>query len=223
MYLAQHEADDFLAAGGSLEQLVEMPLPLDLPPPKDAPEFQHPTVAFVGRLHPIKGIDRLIEAVAIARRQVPDIRLEIVGPGDRYRQRLEGLARRLGVADAVTFHGFVAVPEKLRVLRRAHVSALLSRSEGLPVAALEAMACRTPVVLSRGCHLDEVQDRAGLVVSGSPEAAAAAVVTLLTDENLRGDLASGAFEFARRFRREEVMPHMIGALERVARSGREPT
>jgi polysaccharide biosynthesis protein PelF len=200
--------------------LTYMPLPLDLPPTEPHRTAERPTVAFVGRLHPIKGIDTLIEAVAIARRDVPDIRLEIVGPGDRYRRTLEALGARLGVDDALIFHGFVEVSEKLRVLRSAHVSALLSQSEGLPMAALEAMACGTPVVLSHGCHLDEIHEQAGLVTPGSADGAAAALVRMLTDAPLRRRFSGGAVTFAERFRRETVMPQMIAVLQDLAASRR---
>jgi glycosyltransferase involved in cell wall biosynthesis len=106
------------------------------------------------------------------------------------------------------------------VLSAAHVSVLLSRSEGLPMAALEAMSCGTPVVLSEGCHLDEVEGRAGLVVSGTPQDAAAALVRLLSDHRLRARLGDGALAFAHDFRREIVMPQMIEVLERIAAPAR---
>jgi glycosyltransferase involved in cell wall biosynthesis len=79
MHVGEHEADDFLRVGGSSARLVHMPLPLELPPAVGAAKATEPTIAFVGRLHPIKGIDRLIEAVGLLRRDVPDVRLEIVG------------------------------------------------------------------------------------------------------------------------------------------------
>lgn len=217
MYLGNHEAQDFLAAGGSSHQLVRMPLPLELPGPGPSGGLApKPTVAFVGRLHPIKGLDRLLQATAIAVREVAELRLEIVGPGKGYRGVLERLAARLGIDRSVRFHGFVDIETKLEILRRSHVSALLSRSEGLPMAALEAMACGTPVVLSHGCHLDEIHEWAGLVTSDSAADAAAAIVRLLTEDGLRERLAAGAGEFAQQYRRERVMPEMIAALERLA-------
>jgi glycosyltransferase involved in cell wall biosynthesis len=219
MYVGEHEAADFLAAGAARDRLVRMPLPLDLPEPADGGKPAEPTVVFVGRLHPIKGIDRLIEAVAIARRSFPDIRLEIVGPGDRYRTVLEALVRRLDAGQSVVFHGFVEQAEKLRIVRGAHVSALLSRSEGLPMAALEALACGTPVVLSRGCHLDEIQGVAGVVVGDSAGEAAAGLVKVLSDEQVREKLARGAVGFAQSFRRENVMPEMIRVLEGIVGAG----
>jgi glycosyltransferase involved in cell wall biosynthesis len=220
LYLAEHEAADFLSAGGARERLVAMPLPLELPDATQARQGSQPTIAFVGRLHPIKGLDVLIEAVGLVRREVPDVRLEIVGPGDRYRRSLERLVARLGLDGAVRFRGFVEVSEKLAVLRDADASVLLSRSEGLPMAALEAMACGTPVVLSHGCHLDEVHEKGGLVVPGTAHEAAAAIVSVLSDDGLRSRLGAGAIEFAHGFRREVVMPQMIEVLDRVAATRR---
>jgi glycosyltransferase involved in cell wall biosynthesis len=218
VYSSEHERADFLAAGAPAGALREMPLPLELPSPHGTPRASEPTACYVGRLHEIKGIDRLIEAVAIARQDVPGLILEIVGPGDRYRAQLEQQAARLGLGEAVRFHGFVSAEERTRQLERAHVFCLLSRSEGLPMAALEAMASGTPVLLSRGCHLDEVEGVAGAVVDGSPEATARALTTLLVDSERRQRLARGALEFSSRYRRERVMPHMLEMLESLARS-----
>jgi glycosyltransferase involved in cell wall biosynthesis len=216
IHSSDDERCDFLAVGADGARLVRLPLPLDLPATGARAEADVPTVAYVGRLHAIKRVDRLVEAIALVRRDQPDVVLDVVGPGERVERELRSLAARLGVADAVRFHGYVSVEEKLHVLARAHVSALLSASEGLPMAALEAMACGTPVVLSEGCHLHEVHERAGLVVPGAAADAAAALARLLGDDGLRACLGEGAAAFAQEFRREEVMPRMIAALERVA-------
>lgn len=221
-YLGEHEAIDFIAAGAPRERLVAMPPPLELPEPGEARLPGRPTIGYVGRLHPIKGVDRLIEAVTMARRQIPDIRLEIAGPGDRYRRVLEALARRLDVADSVVFHGFVDPAVKLRIQSCTHVSALLSHSEGLPMASLEAMACGTPVVLSRGCHLDEVHDVGGLVVGDTAAEAADGLVALLSNQEMRQRLSAGAAQFAQRFRRENVMPEMARVLQDISVAGSAP-
>lgn len=210
------ERGDFIEVGADANRLVHLPLPLDLRSVDGVPEASEPTVAFVGRLHPIKRIDRLIDAVALARARVPGLRLEIVGPGERHQHALARLARELGIAEAVRFRGFVPAEEKLRILAGAQVSALLSASEGLPMAALEAMACGTPVVLSAGCHLPEVHERAGIVVPGSAEEAAAALVELFEDSERRERLGAGALALAHEFRREVVMPRMVGVLEGLA-------
>ena len=218
VHSSEHERRDFVDAGAPAAALAEMPLPLELPVPGGLSRATEPTACYVGRLHEIKGIDRLIEAVAIARRDVPELKLEIVGPGERYGIRLEQQAQQLGLDDAVRFHGFVPTEERTSQLERAHVFCLLSRSEGLPMAALEAMACGTPVLLSQGCHLDEIDGLAGAVVDGSPEATARALVQLLGDAERRTRLGDGAAEFSGRYRRERVMPRMIEMLEGLARS-----
>ncbi len=218
MHSSEHEGEDFLAVGAAPERLIAMPLPLDLPPETVGaePKAERPTVAYVGRLHEIKGIDRLIEAVAIARTELPDIFLDVTGPGERYQRQLEAQVTKAGLDDAVLFRGYAPVEEKLTALRRAHTFALLSRSEGLPMAALEAMACAVPVVLSSGCHLSEVHDRAGLVVSGTPEDTASALVELLRDAPRRERMATAAREFAHDYRREVVLPRMVAEMERIA-------
>jgi glycosyltransferase involved in cell wall biosynthesis len=217
VYSTEDERADFVAQGAPEAPLTRMPLPLSLPPATGTPEDPQPTVAYVGRLNPIKRIETLIEAVAMARREVQELRLEIAGPGEpAYRASLEALAGRLGVDDAVTFHGFVSPQEKVSLLERAHLFCLLSRSEGLPVAALEAMACGTPVVLSRACHLPEVHEHAGLVVDAEPSVVAAAMTRLLRDDDVRARFGHAAAGFAAGFEPERVLRSMIEMFERLA-------
>jgi glycosyltransferase involved in cell wall biosynthesis len=216
VHCSEAERLDMLAAGAPAERLEGIGLPLDLPPADGSPRAAAPTLTFVGRLDPIKGVDRLLQATAIARREIPELRLELIGPGDGHRRSLEALAGQLGLGDAAVFRGFVPSEEKIAALRRAHASCLLSRSEGLPLAALEAMACATPVVLSRGCHLGEVDGRGGVVVSGEPEDTAAAIVALLRDDERRSRLSEGAREFAAQYERATVMGRMTALFERLA-------
>jgi glycosyltransferase involved in cell wall biosynthesis len=220
VHSTEDERRDFLAAGGPEATLVRLPLPLELPPPQGAPRAEDPTLAYVGRLDPIKGLERLLGAVAIARRSEPRLTLEVAGPGgDEYVGRLRRQARALGLEESVRFHGFVSAQEKVRLLERAHAFCLLSRSEGLPVAALEAMACGTPVVLSRGCHLPEVDGRAGVVVEGDAAGTAAAILALLDDGERRRRLGEGARAFAEDFRAEHAVGELADLLERLVAQG----
>lgn len=219
LYGSDRERQVLASAGVPARRLFRSPPPLELPDAVTAEPAARPTVAFLGRLDRIKGVDRLLHAVALARRDVPDLRLEVMGPGERERAVLEALATRLDLGEAVAFHGMVRGEAKLRALAAAHVFCLLSRSEGLPVAAVEAMACRTPVVLSEGCNLPEVHERAGLVVSGEPAAAARAIVALVRDGARRERLAEGAHAFAQDFRAERVVAELEGLLALVGGGG----
>lgn len=213
IHSSDFEGRDFLEAGAPPDRLVPLPLPLDLPEARDVARTERPTISFVGRLHPIKGLDRLVAAMPTVLAAVPDAELVVAGPGDAHRRELEQQAERLGLTGAVRFLGFVSQEEKLELLRSSWVSALLSHSEGLPMATLEAMACATPVVLSAGCHLPEVDGVGGLVVPGEPDGAAAALVDLLTGDERREMLARGARRFAEAYRAEVVMPEMVALFE----------
>jgi glycosyltransferase involved in cell wall biosynthesis len=211
------EREDFLDVGAQASKLTRLPLPLELPRLAGVEPEARPTIAYVGRLHEIKGIDQLIRALPLVAQRVEGVRLVIVGPGERHQRQLEAIVAELGIGDRVAFRGFVELEEKFRVLEASHVFALLSKSEGLPMAALEAMATGTAVVLSEGCHLPEVDGVAGLVVPGGAAGAADALATLLLDDERRAGYATAARAFAEDFRREVVMPRMLAFLESIAR------
>jgi glycosyltransferase involved in cell wall biosynthesis len=100
-----------------------------------------PVVVSVGRLHPKKGHALLLRAVARLRDR--QVRCIILGEGPE-RERLEGLARRLGIDGRVDLPGFVANPHA--VVGRADALALPSRREPFGLVLVEALACGTPVV-----------------------------------------------------------------------------
>lgn len=89
-----------------------------------------PRVVTVGRVFPSKGLDTLVDAVAVLRRRVPDVHLDVIGAAD---PADDGTARRLreqvaarGLGDVVTFHGHLDDPWP--VAARAHVYVQASRS-----------------------------------------------------------------------------------------------
>jgi glycosyltransferase involved in cell wall biosynthesis len=114
---------------------------------------------FLGRLFPKKGLDLLIPAFARLAARCPEAFLAIAGDdgGSGYRAEMERLAHNSGVAERTRFLGELRHERKFEVLRGADVFVLSSYSEGLPVAVLEAMACRRPVVITRNCNLDVVE------------------------------------------------------------------
>jgi glycosyltransferase involved in cell wall biosynthesis len=147
----------------------------------------------VARLAPEKGVDLLLSAFALLADEIDDLQLDVVGDGP-VRDQLRSRARLLGIEGGVRFHGQV---ERVGPFYRgAEVFVLPSRSEGLGIAAIEAMAASLPVVASAVGGLPEVvvDGETGLLVrSRAPESGgqgpdsadlAAAVAHLLQDPGL---------------------------------------
>lgn len=157
-----------------------------------------PSFLYVGRLKRYKGVDLAIRALARARERHHGLRLDIAGNGDA-RPDLEVLARELGLADAVRFHGFVSEAEKLRLLRSAWANVFPSPKEGWGITVVEAAACGTPSLASNSPGLrDSVQDgRTGYLVPHGDVAALAARMTEFADDvALVNRLGAGGRAFA---------------------------
>jgi glycosyltransferase involved in cell wall biosynthesis len=176
-------------------------------------------VMSVGRLVYYKGFDYLIRAMAHV-----DGKLLIVGSGP-LRQKLEELARSLGVAGKVVFLGQIPDPELIACYHAADVFALASsaRSEAFGLVQVEAMAAGLPVVntkLASGVPFVSVHEETGLTVPPcDPAALAGALNRLLNDPDLRRALGEAARQRARREFSLDVMTSRTLALyETVARS-----
>jgi len=142
---------------------------------------------FLGRLHPIKGLDLLLPAFARLARQYPDYLLVIAGPDENgYGRQLAKLAAGLGVLEDVVFLGPIYGQAKVGLLREAELFLLTSYSEGFPMALLEALSCATPALITRDCHVPEVaEEGAGLVVAADVSQIFRALQALLRDAKAR--------------------------------------
>ena len=163
---------------------------LEVPP-------EAPLVGTVGRLNEVKRQDRLIRGFARALGRAPDAHLVLVGDGPLMMD-FRSLAEGLGIASRVHFAGYQAEPE--RFLGAMDVFALTSRSEGMPLAVLEAWASGVPVVASRVGGLPEMIDdgRTGLLVDAEDEGAlASAIVGLVADPDSARRIGAAGRELAR--------------------------
>jgi phosphatidylinositol alpha-1,6-mannosyltransferase len=111
----------------------------------------------VGRLIERKGQQHLLRSFADLRKQLPDreLQLTLVGTGDA-EAALKQQARELGIADQVTFKGFVAREDMPEVYRQADLFVLPSQSEGMSIALLEALASSLPVVVTNTGGTEEL-------------------------------------------------------------------
>ncbi len=132
----------FLLNGFSAEGVHVLPYFVEVPP--EPPRVASTPVAlFAGRLVPVKGVDRLLRALA---RAPGTPRLLVAGDGPE-RPRLSGLAQDLGLSDRVEFLGWLSPAEIGAALERASVVAIPSIwPEPFGIIGLEAMAQARPVV-----------------------------------------------------------------------------
>jgi glycosyltransferase involved in cell wall biosynthesis len=157
-----------------------------------------PNFLYVGRLKRYKGISLAIEALGLARRQRPDLRLEIAGTGD-YRGELERLVHRLDLDKAVTFHGFVSEERKIDLMRRAWANVFPSPKEGWGITVVEAAACGTPSLASDSPGLrDSVRhgETGFLVPHGDVAGLSARMIELSDTPSLVARLGERARRFA---------------------------
>jgi glycosyltransferase involved in cell wall biosynthesis/peptidoglycan/xylan/chitin deacetylase (PgdA/CDA1 family) len=140
----------------------------------------------VGRLVPVKDHHTLLVAFALLRARFPFCRLEILGGGE-LQPELERRAAQLGVATAVRFHGWSS--DIAGFFSHIHAFVLSSRSEGLPMTLLEAMAAGLPVVSTTVGGVPEVVDAADcgwLARPGDAEDLAAKMACAVSNQDGRG-------------------------------------
>jgi glycosyltransferase involved in cell wall biosynthesis/peptidoglycan/xylan/chitin deacetylase (PgdA/CDA1 family) len=139
-------------------------------------------VGTVARLSPEKGLDRLIAAFEALFQQVPAARLVIVGDGPERERLLQRMRTSALPEGTIRFLGRQQRVE--HILPRFDVFALSSLTEGIPVAALEAMAAARPVVATRVGGVPEVvaDGESGILVSpDDPAQLAGALLRLAAD------------------------------------------
>lgn len=112
-------------------------------------------VLFLGRLHPKKGGDLLIEAFAQVASADADLHLVMAGPDDGAGTRagLEAQAQRLGIANRITWTGMLTGEAKWSAIQAAEVFALPSHQENFGIAVVEALALGVPVLISEKVNI----------------------------------------------------------------------
>jgi len=159
-----------------------------------------PVLLFLGRLHPIKGADVLLEAFINAAAQVPDAVLVMAGPDEwqmtsKWQQRIA----HHNLRNRIIFPGMIVGREKEDMLARADLFSLPSVGEGFSMAVLEALASRTAVLLSPGCNFPEVEAAgAGRIVDADPAQMTAALVNLLSDRDQLRRMGEAGFRMVAR-------------------------
>lgn len=176
-------------------------VPATLASPRSGPRTGPFNLLFVGNLLERKGVKDLLRAFANPAIKARDIRLTMAGGGavDSYK----AMARDLGIADRVTFTGWVSQDDARTLMVNSDALILPAYDEGLPLVILEALASRTPVICTPVGSIPEVlHDRttALFVKPGDEDGIAGAIATLIDNPDLGRELsAAGAVLYERLF------------------------
>jgi glycosyltransferase involved in cell wall biosynthesis len=180
-----------------------------------------PRVLVLSRLVPHKQIEDALDAVAQLRASIPDLHLDVVG-GGWWSQRLTDHAKRLGIGDAVTFHGHVDDTAKHHVMQQAWVHVLPSRKEGWGLAVIEAAQHAVPTIgyRSSGGLADSIIDGVTGVLVDDRAELVSRLEQLLADPVLRDQLGTKAQARSAEFSWKQSADAMRSVLESVVAGDR---
>lgn len=145
-------------------------------------------LSLLDEFHKYKGLEYLLNAIKIVKEEIKDVKLIVGGKGSLL-EYYKSMAKSLGIHDNVEFHGFI--PEEKIVEYYNHCSlfvlpSISSAQEGFGIVALEALACKKPVITTDivGIAHDLQETGSGIVVpKKDPEALASAISEILKDDH----------------------------------------
>ena len=141
---------------------------------------------FLGRIHPVKGLDLLSEALKEIVQTNPNVHLVIAGPDENgYKKHIIDILKRNGISKNCTFTGMLSDIEKTAALKASNILVLPSYSEVMGISTLEGMEAGLPVVITEGCQFPEIErNGAGVVVSHNATDLSNAILYLLDNPNI---------------------------------------
>ena len=179
---------------GLTNPVAIIPNGIDIPEPEPRQrEHGKALIALsLGRIHPKKGLDRLVRAWAKIELERPEWQLRIVGPAElRHDEELRALSKSLGLRQ-VSFEGPLYGKDKLAAFREADLFVLSTLSENFAITVAEALAAGVPVIATKGAPWAGLKpERCGWWIDHGVEPMAAALRTA-TGLSLRERQAMGA-------------------------------
>lgn len=172
-------------------------------------------VVAVGRLHSVKGFDRLIDIWAIASKECPEWKLKIIGGGEE-EASIKGKINELDLNNSVELTGMLNHEETMKEMSKSGVFAITSHSEGFPFVLIEALMCSTPIVafdvrVGPRAIIEDGKD-GYLIPDKELEQYANQLIKLIKDENLRNELSKNAKVKSKEFMKDKILEKWIEIL-----------
>jgi glycosyltransferase involved in cell wall biosynthesis len=212
-------------AMGLSNPVVVLPNWIDVPPPVSRPERAERIALSLGRIHPKKGLNRLIGGWAVAGEATRGWRLRIVGPDEGgHAAELQALAASLALTN-VDILGPAYGEDKAAAYREASLFVLSTLNENFGIAAAEALAAGVPVISTRGAPWAGLEtEGCGWWIDHGEEAMAAALrkALALPHDRLRTMGEAGRAWMLRDFSWDHIGRRMLAAYDWAVRGGEAP-
>lgn len=164
-----------------------------LPSEKNSEE----NILFVGRIHPLKRIEDIIQSIPQVKTQFPNVKLYLVGniESKTYYRILEKLVKKLNCEQNIKFVGSVSHEKIIKYYQNSQIFVFMGKNEGIPRSILEAMACGNAIIAAPNSGIpDVISDfKNGLLVkNGDYVLLAQRIIELLRNADLRKKLGDNA-------------------------------
>ena len=220
LHATSEQEERWIRECGFNQPVIVVPLGTAVEPLKSADDKASRTLLFVGRIYPVKALDRLIDAFARVPLEVrEEWRLRLVGPDQAGHQKtLESQVQSLGLAECVEFPGSEFGEELDREYNACDCLALVSHTENFGATVVDAMAHGKPVITSAKTPWREVMERkCGWWVSNEPDKLSVALGEMmsLSDDERRQMGANGRRLVEEKYTWAAVVKEMVKGYELV--------
>ncbi len=178
------------------------------------PQKENQVIA-VGRLHSVKGFDRLLDIWSIVKEECPEWRLKIVGGGEE-ETILHEKINKLSLSESVILTGSLCHEDTIQEMCKSSIFAMTSHSEGFPFVLIESLMCKTPVVafdVRVGPRAIIENGKEGYLIRDKDmQEFAKGLIKLIKDSKLRDEFSQNAEIKSRKFMKDRIIQKWINII-----------
>lgn len=179
-------------------------------------QIKKPYLLYVGSVYPHKNIDRLLEAVKIAQKEIPQIKLVIVCARNVFWERLRKKVDLAGAKEFIKLTGFVPDQELALLYQEAASFVFPSLSEGFGLPPLEAMASGCPVISSNATCLPEIYGNAALFFDPlNTQDMAEKIIKMVNSKKLQGQYRAKGLKKAQEYSWEKMAKETFEEYQKI--------
>ncbi|MDD3679536.1 MAG: glycosyltransferase family 1 protein [Candidatus Shapirobacteria bacterium] len=179
-------------------------------------QIKKPYLLYVGSVYPHKNINRLVEAVKIVRKTIPNLYLVIVCSRSVFWQRLKKTIGLMKAENFVNLTGFVPDEELASLYQNSSAFVFPSLSEGFGLPPLEAMASSCPVISSNATCLPEIYGKAALFFDPlNPQDMAEKIIKMVTSKKIQKKYQALGLEKVKKYSWKKMTEKTISEYQKI--------